>query len=54
MEHWVCASWEPGWLGTDGVVRPVPGRGDEYADLVEEMQGDSPQFRFEPPPEDED
>lgn len=53
MEHLPCASWEPGWLGTDGVVRPVPGRGDEYAEMYEEMQEDSPQFRFEPPPENE-
>jgi hypothetical protein len=54
MEHWPCQSWEPGWLGTDGVVRPVPGRGDEYAERMEEMQDDTPQYRFEPPPVEED
>jgi hypothetical protein len=51
MEHWPCASWEPGWLGTDGVVRPVAGREDEYSDMVGEMQAEMPQYRFEPPPD---
>jgi hypothetical protein len=54
MEHWPCESWEPGWLGTDGVVRPVAGREDEYANLMDEMQDDSPGFRFEPPRREED
>jgi hypothetical protein len=50
MEHWPCESWEPGWLGTDGVVRPVEGRAEEYEQLYDEMRDESPRFRFEPPP----
>jgi hypothetical protein len=53
MEHWACASWEPGWLGMDGVVRPVAGREDEYADLVDQMQDEGGPYRFEPPPNEE-
>jgi hypothetical protein len=31
------------------VVRPVAGREDEYSEMVGEMQAEMPQYRFEPP-----
>jgi hypothetical protein len=50
VEHWPCGSWEPAWLGTDGVIRPFPDRIEEYEQMYEEMRTDMPQYRFEPPP----
>jgi hypothetical protein len=29
-EHWDCESWEPGWLGLDGVRRPFAGRDADF------------------------
>jgi hypothetical protein len=51
-EHWECESWEPAWLGLDQVVRPFPGRGDDYQEVYD-MRDDFPGVRFEPPPDDE-
>src|SRR5262245_3173822 len=47
-EHWECDSWEPAWLGLDRVVRPFPGRGDDYEELYD-MRADFPGLQFEPP-----
>jgi hypothetical protein len=35
-EHWECQSWEPGWLGLDGVRRPFAGRETDFGQLDEE------------------
>ena len=49
-EHWECESWEPGWLGLDGVFRPFAGREDEFRDLSSELRKIVPEFRFPEPP----
>jgi hypothetical protein len=35
-EHWYCESWEPGWLGLDGVRRPFAGREADFEQQEEE------------------
>jgi hypothetical protein len=52
-EHWECGSWEPGWLGLDGVARPFAGRESEFAEQAAEMRDALPNVRFEEPPRDE-
>jgi hypothetical protein len=51
LEHGESESWEPAWLSTDGVIRAVPGRADDYRQLYDELRVDMPQYRFEPPSE---
>jgi hypothetical protein len=51
IEHTDCASWEAAWLDVTGKkVRPVPGREDDYADAVGELDGmPGGGFEIEPP-----
>jgi hypothetical protein len=50
-EHWECETWESGWLGLDGVVRPFPGREADFRAHAEEMREFFPRLRLEEPGE---
>jgi hypothetical protein len=52
MEHTDCVSWEAAYLDVTGKkVRPVPGREDDYADAVGELDGmPGAELEIEPPP----
>jgi hypothetical protein len=51
LEHTDCVSWEAAYLDVTGKkVRPVPGREDDYADAVGELDGMPGEgFEIEPP-----
>src|SRR5262245_14440624 len=36
IQHWECQSWEPGWLGLNGVRQAFPGREEEFEEQDEE------------------
>jgi hypothetical protein len=47
-EHWKeIVSWSASWVGTDGTLRCVPGREDEYPEEYEALKDDYP--KAEPP-----
>jgi hypothetical protein len=52
LEHTDCASWEAAWMDAAGQkVRPVPGREDDYADAVGELDNLADEgIEIEPPP----
>ncbi len=52
VEHTECVSWEAAWLdGTGKKVRPMPGREEDYADAVSELDDLADEgIDFEPPP----
>jgi hypothetical protein len=51
LEFGPCVSWESAWLDTEGAIRPVPGREEEYASNYDELAGIADQFTIEPPAE---
>ncbi len=52
VEHTECVSWEAAWLDVTGKkVRPIPGREEDYADAVSELDDLADEgIDFEPPP----
>ena len=52
LEHTDCASWEAAWMDVTGKrVRPVPGREEDYADAVGELDHLADEgVEIEPPP----
>jgi hypothetical protein len=52
LDHTECVSWEAAWLDVTGTkVRPIPGREDDYADAVGELEDLAEEgMQIEPPP----
>jgi hypothetical protein len=55
VEHTECVSWEAAWLDVAGKkVRPMPGREEDYADAVGELDNLADEgIEVEPPPGEE-
>lgn len=53
IEHADCESWESAYLDVTGkIIRPIPGKENEYAEAYEELAdlGEGENMRIEPPP----